>query len=437
MLRRSERGSAIQVPQLAGSAIPDAKSAEAKLADLKRMRAIALLLLALMTVIFVITTAVKVDWPWLPYLRAFAEAGMVGACADWFAVVALFRRPFGLPIPHTGIVPNNKDRIGAALGRFVSNNFLNPKDAHAQLARVDIVGWTMRWINDPANSRQLTQYVSMLVPQILKSLPGPELGEFLGGIARRGIEAVPAAPLASKVLAVAWAGGAAQAAIERAIELGESSLTRHKPEIQRMVSEQSWRWMPRWIDNAVADRVMAGLLSTMRGMRDPEHPWRVELREAVEKLIADLANDPDMRAAGESIKTEMLANPLFVEQAKSLWAQIERGLQSDSQSHGDIVAGAVEAGLHSFGKWLDSDPARQERLNRWIRLVILRTLLPRRAEIGAYVTRIVQNWDSATLVDRLELQVGKDLQYIRINGTLVGGLVGLLIFMASKWIAAP
>jgi len=175
----------------------------------------------------------------------------------------------------------------------------------------------------------------------------------------------------------------------------------------------------------------------MRGMRDPEHPWRVELREAVEKLIADLADDPDMRAAGESIKTEMLANPLFVEQAKSLWAQIEHGLQSDSQSHGDIVAGAVEAGLHSFGKWLDSDPARQERLNRWIRLVILRTLLPRRAEIGAYVTRIVQNWDSATLVDRLELQVGKDLQYIRINGTLVGGLVALLIFMASRWIAVP
>src|SRR5215467_4999502 len=140
------------------------KSPDAKVRELKRMRALATLLLALMTLVFVLTTVTRLDWPWLPYVRAFAEAGMVGACADWFAVVALFRRPFGLPIPHTGIVPNNKDRIGAALGRFVSNNFLNPKDAHAQLARVDILGWTMRWINDPANSRQLTQYVSVLVP---------------------------------------------------------------------------------------------------------------------------------------------------------------------------------------------------------------------------------------------------------------------------------
>ena len=231
------------MPQLRGSAVPEIKAPEAKLADLKRMRAIALLLLVLMTLIFVATTVVKLDWPWVPYVRAFAEAGMVGACADWFAVVALFRRPFGLPIPHTAIVPNNKDRIGAALGRFITSNFLSPKVAHQQLARVDVVGWITRWINDPANSQQLGLYVGDLLPQIVRSLPGPELGEFLGRIARRGAEAVPLAPLASKVLAVAWAGGAAQTTIERAIELGESSLTRHKPAIQRIVSEQSSRWI--------------------------------------------------------------------------------------------------------------------------------------------------------------------------------------------------
>jgi uncharacterized membrane-anchored protein YjiN (DUF445 family) len=425
------------VPQLRGSAVPEIKAPEAKLADLKRMRAIALLLLVLMTLIFVATTVIKLDWPWVPYVRAFAEAGMVGACADWFAVVALFRRPFGLPIPHTAIVPNNKDRIGAALGRFITSNFLSPKVAHQQLARVDVVGWIARWINDPANSQQLGQYVGHLLPQIVRSLPGPELGEFLGRIARRGAEAVPLAPLASKVLAVAWAGGAAQMTIERAIELGESSLTRHKPTIQRIVSEQSSRWIPRWVDNVIADRVMAGLLSTMHAMRDPEHPWRIELRQTIEKLIADLANDPDMRELGEAWKREMLANPLFVEQAKVLWADIENGLQADLRRHTDMIAAALETGLGSLGKWLQSDPERRERLNRWIRLVMLRVLLPRRAEIGAYVTQVVQNWDSATLVNRLELQVGKDLQYIRINGTLVGGLVGLLIFVASKWLAAP
>jgi uncharacterized membrane-anchored protein YjiN (DUF445 family) len=399
------------------------------------MQTIALLLLVLMTVIFIATTAARVEWPWLPYLRAFAEAGMVGACADWFAVVALFRHPFGIPIPHTGIVPNNKERIGAALGRFITNNFLTPKVAHEQLMRVDIVGFLTRWLNDPENSRQLVQYVSRALPRTLKSLRGRELGEFLGLTARRGIEAVPAAPLASKVLTVAWAGGAAQVAIERALEFGEASLARHKPMINRIVSEHSSRWIPRWIDNVIADRVMAGLLSTMREMRDPDHPWRVELRQTAEKWITDLAKDPAMLAIGESMKAEMLANPLLVEQAKKLWAEIESGLQSGQRAHTEMLARALEKGLRALGKWLNDNPDRQLRLNRSIRLMLLRVLLPRRAEIGAYVTRVVQNWDNEMLVNRLELQVGKDLQYIRINGTLVGGLVGLLIFIASKWIA--
>jgi uncharacterized membrane-anchored protein YjiN (DUF445 family) len=171
----------IQVPQLRGSAVPEIKAPEAKLADLKRMRAIALLLLVLMTLIFVATTVVKLDWPWVPYVRAFAEAGMVGACADWFAVVALFRRPFGLPIPHTAIVPNNKDRIGAALGRFITSNFLSPKVAHQQLARVDVVGWITRWINDPANSRSSGNMSATCCRRLSDRYPGRSSASFSAG----------------------------------------------------------------------------------------------------------------------------------------------------------------------------------------------------------------------------------------------------------------
>jgi uncharacterized membrane-anchored protein YjiN (DUF445 family) len=411
------------------------KSPEEKLADLRRMRAIALLLLVLMSVVFIATTATRASWPWLPYLRAFAEAGMVGATADWFAVVALFRHPLGIPIPHTGIVPNNKHRIGAALGRFITNNFLAPNVAHEQLLRVDVVGLLARWINDPGNTSQIMQFLRRALPQALKSLRRPELAEFLGVTAQRGIEAIPAAPLASKILAVVWAGGAAQTAIERALEFGEASLVRHKPEINRIVAEHSSRWIPSWIDNMIAERVMAGLLSTMREMRDPNHPWRLDLRQAVEKLIADLSTDPEKLALGEKMKGELLANPLFIEQAKALWAEIEQGLQSDLGRHTETIAEAFEVGLRSLGKWLNDNADPRSSLNRRIRLAVLRVLLPRRAEIGAYVAQVVQKWDNATLVNRIELQVGKDLQYIRINGTLVGGLVGLLLFVVSKWIA--
>jgi uncharacterized membrane-anchored protein YjiN (DUF445 family) len=403
--------------------------------DLRRMRTIATLLLVLMAAIFVATTVTTVDWPWLPYVRAFAEAGMVGACADWFAVVALFRHPLGIPIPHTAIIPNNRQRIGPALGRFITNNFLDVKVAHERLAQVDIVGWLAKWLNDPVIRGQIVDNANRLLPKILRSLPGPAAGELLGRIARYGIESIPAAPLASRLVHVLWAGGAAEQALERAIVFAELSLARQKDVISRKVEEHSYRWVPVWVDRIIAERVMNGLLSTLRELRDPGHPWRVELQRAVEKLVGDLASDPKMLAAGEAIKADLLANPLFAEQAKMLWAEIETSLHSEIPSRSKMISEAFDVALRGLGTWLEQDSARSARLNRRIRLAVLRLLLPRRAEIGAYVTQVVNRWDTATLVDKLELQVGKDLQYIRINGTLVGGLIGLVIFVVAKWIA--
>jgi uncharacterized membrane-anchored protein YjiN (DUF445 family) len=418
------------------SAVPQVSRAEFKRAGLLRMRAIALSLLVLMTLIFVATSTIKADWPWLPYLRAFAEAAMVGACADWFAVVALFRHPLGLPIPHTAIVPNNKDRIGVALGRFITENFLNPREAHRYFLRIDVAGALARWLNKPGNVDQLAWQVSGQLAQIVRALPSDELGEAFGHLARRAIGSIPAAPLAAKALAVLWAGGAAQAAIEQAIVLSERALALHKPKIIEAVSEHSGRWVPRWIDRMIAEKVTTGLLDTLQELRNPDHPWRVELAQAVEKFIADLATDPDAHAMGERIKSEILANPLFAEQARALWAELERGLHSALRDRNETIAAGIASGLRALARWLEERPERRHRINRTIRLLALRALLPRRAEIGTYVTQVVQNWDAATLVERLELQVGKDLQYIRINGTLVGGLVGLLIFVVSKWIAA-
>ena len=412
------------------------KSLDAKVGELKRMRAIATLLLAFMTLVFVITTMTRVNWPWLPYLRAFAEAGMVGACADWFAVVALFRRPFGLPIPHTGIVPNNKDRIGAALGQFITNNFLAVNVIGRKVVRVDTLGYVAHWMVDPRNSRQLAHYSSRFLPQILRSLSAPQVSEFLAEVARRGIESIPAAPLASRVLSIIWAQGQAQAMLDRAVEIGGEALAHHKDFIRQRVAENSSSWIPKWIDNMIADKVMNGLLGTIGEMRNPDHPWRREVRESVDKLIVDLATDPDMYAGGEVLKAELLASPVFLEQAKALWAQIESGLHADLSARSTAIEAAFEAAIRGLGTWLDDDSALRARLNRWIRAVALRTLMPRRVEIGTYIAQVVQNWDNVTLVNKLELQVGKDLQYVRINGTVVGGLTGLLIFVVSKWIAA-
>jgi uncharacterized membrane-anchored protein YjiN (DUF445 family) len=171
-------------------------------------------------------------------------------------------------------------------------------------------------------------------------------------------------------------------------------------------------------------------------MRDAKHPWRVELRKGVEQLITQLASDPEMYRRGETLKSELLANPLVAEQAKVLWTEVEGGLQWGIPAHADAIARNVQQALGNFSQWLREDPERQALLNRRIRAVARRALLAYRTDIGGYIERVVRNWDSAVLVERLELQVGKDLQFIRINGTLVGGLVGLLIFIASKWLTA-
>jgi uncharacterized membrane-anchored protein YjiN (DUF445 family) len=410
------------------------KNLDARVGELKRMRAIATLLLVFMTLVFVLTTMARVNWPWLPYLRAFAEAGMVGACADWFAVVALFRRPFGLPIPHTGIVPNNKDRIGAALGRFITNNFLTLNAIGRKIVRVDTLGYVARWMKNPQNSNQLAHYASRFLPQILRSLSAPQVSDFLGEVARRGIESIPAAPLASRVLSVIWAQGQAQAMLDRVIEIAGGALANHKDFIRQRVAENSSSWIPKWVDKIIADKVINGLLGTIGEMRDPDHPWRREVRDSVDKLILDLATDPHMYAGGEAMKAELLASPVFLEQAKALWAQIESGLHADLSARNAAIEAAFEAAIRGFGTWLDEDEVLRARLNRWTRAVALRTLMPRRVEIGTYIAQVVENWDNVTLVNKLELQVGKDLQYVRINGTVVGGLVGLLIFVVSKWI---
>ena len=401
-------------------------------AELRRMRAIATMLLVLMAAIFLATRRAPASWVWAPYLAAFAEAGMVGACADWFAVVALFRRPLGLPIPHTAVVPENKRRIGVAMGRFITNNFLSPRVAIARLASIDFAGLAARWLEDEHNAQAVAVSVGRAIPYALDLVPKAAIDEWMAFAMRRGIEAVPAAPLASRGLSILWAQGAGQTLLDQGLDFVETTLERHKATIVKHVAQKSWRWIPKWVDDMIAAKVINGLTETLREMRDPDHPWREQANALVEKLIDDLANDPEMRAQGEALKQEILANPVFAEQARALWEELETVLRDDLPRHRDAIVQWLVASAGALGRWLEGDASRRARINRRLRLLALRTVLPRRAEIGGYIAAVVDNWDTATLVNRLELQVGKDLQYIRINGTLVGGLVGLLIFTLSR-----
>ena len=394
------------------------------------MRFFATALLVLMLAIFVLTSVGERRWPWLAYLRAFAEAGMIGACADWFAVVALFRHPLGLPIPHTAIVPNSKDRIGIAIGRFMANNFLSPRVLADRIRDVDFSGWVARWILRGGNARNVAQRATLSLQRGLRALPRDEFNAFLSEAVRRGIEAVPAAPLASRLLSLLWAHGEMQTIIEHLLDQASAALAKNREAIKSKVSKQTSRLIPKWIDGIVADKIIAGLTRVLDEMREPNHPWRVELAATVARLINELATDPAMAAKGEEIKANLLSNPQVTERIDALWAGIEARL--DDPTTQARLTDLIERLLVTIGERLLNDQRVGNGVNRWLRIAVLRTVAPRRAEISGFIRKVVENWDTETLVERIELQVGRDLQYIRINGTLVGGLVGLLIFAIAR-----
>jgi uncharacterized membrane-anchored protein YjiN (DUF445 family) len=409
---------------------------DAKRQRFKHMHRLATLLLIAMTGIYIASSIEAKTYPWLVYIKAFAEAAMIGACADWFAVVALFRQPFGLPIPHTGIVPRNKERIGEALGQFIAGNFLSAPVLTKRLEQFDPVGRGLRWVSNQSNKRTIARYIRRMVPLAVASVPHEKLDSLLPQMARSGIQALPAAPLASKILSVLWAQGQTQTLIDRAIDFAETTLIRNKAVISEKVSQNSSRLVPRWVDAKLADRVMEGLLSTFTDMRAPNHPWRMELREAVEQLIFDLANDPAFHARGEAIKTELLSNQLFLDQIDRLCRDLQSKIRADAATQSDMISKSLINSISSVTTWIAEDPTIQERIETWVRNFAVRTVVTRRIAIGAFIAHVVTRWDNSTLIDKLERHIGADLQYIRINGTLVGGIVGLVLFSVSQWMAA-
>lgn len=405
-------------------------SVEERRRALRRARTFATSLLVLMLVVFVATSIGVKQWPWLAYVRAFAEAGMIGACADWFAVVALFRHPLGIPIPHTAIVANSKERIGVAIGRFMANNFLSPRVLAERIRDVDIGGWVGRWLLRGDNTKNVAQRATSSLNQALSALPREDLNAFLSAAVRGGIERVPAAAFASRLLSLLWAHGEMQELAEKLLNWASTALADNRDTIRAKVSRRTSRLIPRWIDGIVADKIIDGVTRTLDEMREPNHPWRIEMTSTVEQLIGDLATNPAMIEKGEALKTRMLAAPAVTSQIDGLWVSIETRLEAPETQ--EQLTRVIERLLTGLGTRIRDDDNFRNSINRWLRVAVLRTVAPRRKEIAEFIRKVVENWDTDTLTERIELTVGRDLQYIRINGTIVGGLVGLLIFAITQ-----
>jgi uncharacterized membrane-anchored protein YjiN (DUF445 family) len=370
--------------------------------------------------------------PWLAYARAFAEAATVGACADWFAVTALFRHPLGLPIPHTAIIPRNKDRIGDALGAFIADNFLTEGVLEARLRQLEIGRWGAGWLRQRKNATLVAERFVKLAPELM-ALSTPETRRrFVGTIASDVIAAVPAAPLAAGALRAIWGDERREALMDAGLDLIASALAQNDALIRAEVAGRTYRWLPRWVDQKIADAVLNGLVQTIAELREPGHPWRERVCAYVDGFIARLETDPVLAAKAEEIKRQMTSHAILADRLGDVGAALEKWLRPTTDDEAKALTERLAGWLSGLGGWLYEQDEAIAIFNDWARQALQRSVAPRRRQIGRMIAGVVASWEVGSVVEKLELQVGADLQYIRINGTIVGGLVGLAIFTLSR-----
>ncbi len=397
------------------------------------MRRIATGLLLLMALVFVVARLLHARHPAIAYIGAFAEAAMVGAIADWFAVTALFRHPLGIPIPHTAIIPSNKERIGENLGNFLEHNFMSYEVVHGELERIDFAGSAAQWLDQPANARAVAAQLTSAVPALLRMVDDKDAGVFLRDALAGALKDVKLAPLLSQLLSVLVAGRQHHVLLEKILGIVAEALDAHRPYIRQKVHEHSPKWMPKVIDEKFYERLMAGVQDMLADVQGEDSEWRTRFQDATEELIAKLASSPEYEEKLRGLLDRSLGHPLFRSYVGEVWDDVRVRLLADTGSPDSKIAAHAEQALRAFAAALGRNQAVQFKLNEWLRTFAAEIIVAKRELIVDLVRRVIRSWDADTLSRKFELHVGRDLQYIRINGTIVGGLVGLALHAVGKF----
>jgi uncharacterized membrane-anchored protein YjiN (DUF445 family) len=401
----------------------------AKLQDLRRMQAIALALLLTMAALLAVTAVNIAAHPWTAWLKAFAEAAVVGAVADWFAVVALFRHPLGLPIAHTAIIPNNKDRIGESLGRFVEENFLTPENVMQRLARVNIAKEGGTWLAEPANSGRAADGICAMVPRVLAMIDDEDVARFLTRTLLGELEKVNLSPVAGEVLELVTSGEHYQAMFDDALKGIERLLTDNQALILEKFGEAS-KYTPGFIDQYIVDRFIAGIVRLLQEViADSGHPLRNQFADSTRKLIDELKTSPEMHERGAAIKRHLVEHLRTKPYYAAIWNDIKNRILADVSSDQSRLRETVSSLLNALGSGLAKDDVMQHKLNEWLLGALERLMLAHRRQISLLITDVVKSWDARDVSEKIELEIGKDLQFIRLNGTLVGGCVGVFLHL--------
>ena len=406
---------------------------------LRRMKAVATGFLALATAIYLVARwqESRGAGEWVSYVRAASEAGMVGAVADWFAVTALFRHPLRLPIPHTAIIPRKKDQLGASLGDFVGVNFLAPDVVVAKLRTAAVPRRVGRWVARPENAERITAEAAVLLRGAVTVLRDEDVQQLLDATIVRWLTDQPWGPPLGKLLGEVLADGKHRKLVDLVCERAYDWVLVNHDTVVRVVSQQAPTWSPRFLDDLLADRLHREVLDFALAVRDdPGHPMRKAVDTFLAEFAHDLQHDAETIARAEAVKQQVLEHPDVQNLVGSAWSTARRLILDAAEDPSSELRVQVQRWIVSWGTKLDDDDALRSKVDGWLEAALRHVVDNYADEITSIITDTVARWDAEETSRKIELQVGRDLQFIRINGTVVGALAGLVIYAVSQLLFA-
>ncbi|WP_143435601.1 DUF445 domain-containing protein [Henriciella aquimarina] len=397
--------------------------------SLPMMRAFALGLLFLMSGLYILSIAMQGDGAWWGYLRAFSEAAMVGGLADWFAVTAIFRRPFGLPIPHTAVIQRNKDRIADALGDFVAVNFLSPEIVRERVEDQKLSRAVAEHAAEPETARRVADGIVDAIPALIDLMDDEAVSGFMRKQAEAYSRDADLGELVGNLLTLVTEHGHHQIILDAFLAEAWRALEENEATIRQQVRSRTfWAWRLVSLDKQAANAMIGSVEDVLEAMaRDPEHPGRQRITDAIQKFADDIGTSPELRAQIQSGIVDVLEHPSVLAFFRSLWGTLKQTVQTTASDRNAAVRQDLSRAIERFGAALNAETETQEALDRRLRALLVDLADRHGQDIGHLISETIHSWDTKTVVTKLEQSVGPDLQYIRINGTLIGGLIGLSI----------
>ncbi|WP_138445302.1 DUF445 domain-containing protein [Sinomonas susongensis] len=403
----------------------DAERAEA----LRSMKTLALSLLIAMAVVFAVAFALQRQFAWLEYVRSAAEGGMVGALADWFAVTALFRHPMGLKIPHTAIIPRRKDQIGSALSGFVEDNFLSADVVRDKLDSVDIARKAGSWLATPAGAERVAKEGAAAIRGAFTVLNDDDVQAVIESLVRKHLLAPPWGPPIGRLAERVFDAGHHHRLVDLLVDRAADWVAANYGTVTHVVTDRSPSWVPNFANELVGDKVYIELSKFVAAVQsDPNHQVRESIDKYLKDLARDLQSDPEMIARAENIKGQILGDPEVRDLARRTWTTIKHALLDAVNDPQSELYHRFTTAVRDFGTRLVSDEELAGKVNKWIADAAGYAVATYRSDIAGVIEDTIARWDAEETSQKIELQVGRDLQYIRLNGTVVGALAGLVIY---------